>query len=48
MLEIGNKVEIKLMNIFGEVIEIDENSVLVKHKLLSDGVNKIINQCSKK
>ena len=44
MLEVGNQVEIKLVDVIGEVIELDENSVLVKHFAEIDGQNKSIEQ----
>ena len=44
MFEIGSKVEIKLVDAIGEVLEADENSVLVKHYVKTDEVIKVIKQ----
>jgi len=44
MFKIGNKIEIKIMDVIGEVIEIDKSSVLIKHTIEDDGQNKIVNQ----
>ena len=44
MFEIGSKVEIKLLDVIGEVVEADETSVLVKHAIKVEEVTRIIEQ----
>jgi hypothetical protein len=44
LFKIGNKIEVKIVGIIGEVVELDTDATLVKHEITRDGQSKIIKQ----
>lgn len=43
-MKIGNEVEIKMLNVIGEIVEVGEDSILVEHDIVRDGIRRVVKQ----
>lgn len=44
MFEVGDMIEVKLVNAVGKAIELDENATLVEHNITRDGQTRTVKQ----
>lgn len=44
MFKIGNQIEVEIVQVIGEVVELDTDATLLEHEITRDGKSKIIKQ----